>query len=264
MMGPAMTSALAKRLRSYLDLTTTEIDTLDLLERQRRPVAAGEVLMREGELTDRLVIIVDGWMHSSLTLPDGSRQILQLHFPGDLVGLSTLAWGMSGNTLTAVSTCTVATFPQEELTQLFRTLPRLAALFYTIAAAEQVSFSDRLASLGQTDARARIANLFLDIISRLRIGMPEAVTGGRFELPVTQSDIGAATGLTKVHVNRTLRRMEEEALIEREGRSVVLIDEKALVRIAGFRDRLRHIATEWLPSPTPRQSPPLMEVVAAR
>ncbi len=258
-----MTSALAKRLMTYLDLTTTEGETLGSLERRYRTLTPGEVLLREGDPTDQLFIVVEGWLHASLRLSDGARQILQLHFPGDLIGLSSLAWNKAGTTLTAISGCTVATFPQDDLTRVFRSHPRLAALLYTVAAAEQVAFSDRLASLGQTDARARIAALFLDILSRLRVGMPRAAIGNRFDLPLTQTDIGAATGLTKVHVNRTLRRMEEDGLIARDGRVVEIVREAELVAIAAFRDRLTHIATDWLPSATPRSYAPVSEAVTA-
>lgn len=255
----SMTSALAKRLMTYLDLTTTEGEILEGLEHRTRTLEHGEVLAREGERTDQLFIVVEGWMHASLRLTDGARQILSLHFPGDLIGLSTLAWNRAATTLTAVSEARVATFAQGELTNVFRSHPRLSALLYTVAAAEQVAFSDRLASLGQTDARARVAALFLDILSRLRVGMPQSVTGSRFDLHLTQTEIGAATGLTKVHVNRTLRRMEEEGLIARDGRIVEVLRESELGTIAAFRDRLSRISTDWLPTPTPRSYTPAAE-----
>ena len=69
-----------------------------------------------------------------------------------------------------------------------------------------------------------------------------------FELPLTQADIGDAVGLTKVHVNRTIREMERRGLIERIGKRVRIKNEAELAAQVGFVDRYAEIATDWLPA----------------
>jgi DNA-binding Lrp family transcriptional regulator len=70
---------------------------------------------------------------------------------------------------------------------------------------------------------------------------------GEFAIPLTQEDIGDATGLTSVHVNRMMRVLADDGLIERSGNVVRLIDEKRLAEQSGFIDRFDRLDTSWLP-----------------
>jgi CRP-like cAMP-binding protein len=67
-------------------------------------------------------------------------------------------------------------------------------------------------------------------------------TAERMQLPFTQEEIGDATGLTPVHVNRMLRSLEEEGLIQRQGRSVQVEDWARFQQAAGFDDAYLHAA----------------------
>jgi DNA-binding GntR family transcriptional regulator len=52
---------------------------------------------------------------------------------------------------------------------------------------------------------------------------------------VTQGDLGDATGLSLVHVNRTLRQLREDGLISvSKGRIVRLLDWQRLTEVAEF------------------------------
>lgn len=238
-------SALVDRLQHYVSLQPDERDALDWLERGRRRFSAHDVVVREGETSDRLYVVRSGWLHASTLLKNGDRQILRLHFPGDIMGTSSIAWGETSATITAVTDCVISDFPRAQLGRLFKKQSRLAALFYATFSAESVVMSDRLKSLGRTDAKSRIATLLLEIISRLRV--TDASLTDTFDLNLTQADIGDATGLTKVHVNRTLKEMDASGLIERHGRIIKLLDERAMIELCDFKDRLGDIATDWFP-----------------
>lgn len=238
-------SALAARLSHYLPLTTSERDAISHAERQERRVLAGHTLVEAGGPIDALFVVQQGWLHSSLRLPSGGRQILRFHYPGDLIGTSSIAWSRAAATLTAVSDCIVSDVPKANLGRLFGSEGRLGGLLYAIAAAENVALSDRLTSIGRMDALQRLATLLLDILARLRVTAGGVVD--TIELPLTQTDIGDALGLTKVHVNRTFREMEQRGMISRNGRRVTILDEAGLIEFTGFVDRHEEIATEWLP-----------------
>lgn len=240
-----MASELAAKLSRYLELTASERAVLAHLELHEKRLRGGDVLSREQEPSDLLWIVRGGWLQSSARLATGERQILRFHYKGDLIGLSSIAWAETAETLTAVSDCTVAPFQRRLLGRLFVAEPRLAAMLYAVAAAEAVVMSDRLQSLGRSDARARLCSILLGILSRLRHADPRITDS--FHLPLTQTELGDAAGLTKVHVNRTLRDMEAEGLIARAGRTVRILNEPAMVGLSGFKDRLEHIATDWLP-----------------
>ena len=53
--------------------------------------------------------------------------------------------------------------------------------------------------------------------------------------------------MTTVHVNRLLKELTQEGLIERDGRTVRLSGRAALVEACDFVDRYAEMATDWLP-----------------
>jgi len=239
-------SCLAERLSHYLRLSAGEQEALDRLEEQSRGFRRGAVIIRENEALRELYIVRSGWLHSSLVLGNGSRQILRFHFRGDVLGLPLLAFADSPDTVTAVTDVELCPFPRERVAALIADHPRLAALLVAMAIASRVSLADRLASIGRTPARARVSSLLCEIYGRLKIlGLAEDRT---VQLPLTQEEIGDATGLTSVHVNRMMRSLVEEGLIERQGSRLRILDEAGLCAEANFNDR-NALDTSWMPPP---------------
>ncbi len=236
--------ALAQKLGYHLALTYSERDALHWLERRERTFPAGSVVIEEGEETDSLFIVASGWLHGSTRLDNGGRQILRFYFLGDITTTFSLAWGISAATLTAVSNCTLFEVPRSALGKVCREYPRLGALFLAVSAAEQVALSDRLTSVGRTDALTRIGTLLLQIRTQLEV--IDGPSGATFELPLTLQDLGDATGLTKTHVGRTLKVLEQDGLIERDGKIIRIVGVEALAHRVAFKDRVTHIATDWL------------------
>jgi hypothetical protein len=68
---------------------------------------------------------------------------------------------------------------------------------------------------------------------------------GWFDLPLTQQDIGEACGLTSVHVNRTIRRLRDDHLIQLADRRARVNDVQALARIGEFRPDYLYLEDEF-------------------
>jgi CRP/FNR family transcriptional regulator, anaerobic regulatory protein len=239
-------SCLAERLGHHVRLSAGEQAALDRLEEQERPYRRGAVIIGEQESARELSIVRSGWLHSSAVLGNGSRQIMRFHFRSDIIGLPLLAFRTSPETITAVTDVTLAPFSRERLAALIGDHPRLAALLLALCVAGRVSLADRLASIGRTSARARVASLICEIYRRMRVlGLAQA---GGIQLPLTQEDIGDATGLTAVHVNRMMRGLADDGVIERTGGQLRVLDEDRLCVEANFVDRLG-LETSWLPPP---------------
>lgn len=240
-------SCLAERLAHYVALTAQEKNALASLEEQERSFKRGATVRREHDSARELFIVQKGWLHSCVLLGNGSRQIMRFHFPGDVVGLSSLALGKSSDSITAVTDVTLCPFDKDKLALLFNEHPRLAALIFTLSIAERVSLADRLASIGRTSARERVASLLCEVFARLRI--VEGAKLDEYLVPLTQEEIGDATGLTAVHVNRMMRGLVDDGLICRNGSTISGVDERRLAEEANFVDRYAQIDTSWLPKP---------------
>lgn len=240
-------SCFADVLSELIDLAPGERAALEKLEERQRHVRRGAVLQRENENAGELFILRKGLMMSYVLLDDGSRQILRFLFPGDMLGISSAIYREAPETLAALSDCVVSPFDRAELSKILIGHPRLSAMILVYSQIERVALTDRLAALGRTSAKARIAALLLELRNRLRA--TDKDIANVFALGLTQEEIGDATGLTSVHVNRMLRQLEEDRLIAREAGRVTLIDEPALARVANYVNRYKGLDLGWLPPP---------------
>lgn len=241
-------SCLVERLGHYLKLTSREEAAFVQLEGPERVYRRGALIRREHDRAQELYIVNSGWVLSFVLLDDGSRQILRLHLPGDMVGLCCAAFNEATESLVALTDVRLSPVEKVSLKRLFVEHPRLGALLFLIAQAEKVSLSDRLASLGRTSAKARVAALILDTVARLRV--MQADLGDSFAFPLTQEEIGDATGLTAVHVNRMIRALVEEGLIARHANQLTILQEERLIEVANYINRYAALDTDWLPPPT--------------
>lgn len=86
--------------------------------------------------------------------------------------------------------------------------------------------------MGRRTAASRIAHLLLEVFTRLKlIGR---VKDNSFRVPLTQVHLGEAVGVTSVHVNRTIRELRAQGLIEVVNGTVIIHDEDKLRELAGF------------------------------
>jgi CRP-like cAMP-binding protein len=239
-------NSLAERLSRGTRLTRSEQEALATLEEQERRVRRGTTVLREGEKARELFFVRSGWMHSSVVTGSGGRQILGFYFPGDMVGLPLLAFSESPATVTAVTDCETVPIPRDRIGALIISQPRIGALLLALSAAECTHGWERIASIGRNSARGRVSVLLCEIYFQLRrSGQAE---GNRVALPLTQEDIGDATGLTAVHVNRMMRSLVDDGIIERSSGHFTVTDEGRLCEEAGLEHR--RADTGWIPPPT--------------
>ncbi|OYY91175.1 MAG: transcriptional regulator [Sphingomonas sp. 28-66-16] len=239
------TSCFADRIGDLVALTAEERAALAGLEEQERHLRRGATLQRERDRVSELFILSKGIMMSFVLLDDGSRQILRFLFPGDMLAAANLVYREAPEAIVALTDAIVCPFERDALGALVESHPRLAAVILMHHQIERVALTDRLAALGRASAKARVAALLLEWRNRLR--NTDKGISTVFTLGLTQEEIGDATGLTAVHVNRMLRQLEEEALISRKAGRVTFLDERGLVRAAHYIDRHDGLDLSWLP-----------------
>ncbi|WP_380783328.1 Crp/Fnr family transcriptional regulator [Sphingomonas sp. R86520] len=216
------------------------------LEERPRELRRGTILLRENDPFSELYVLQRGMAMSYVLLDDGSRQILRFLFPGDMLAVSALVYRDSPETIVTLTDCTVCPFDRSVIGALITDHPRLSAIIMVVNQIEKVALTDRLAALGRTSAKARIAALLLEIRNRMR--MTDKTIGNAFTLKLTQEEVGDATGLTAVHVNRMLRQLEEDGLIARDNGRVTLTNEAQLARAANYINRFDGLDLRWLPA----------------
>jgi DNA-binding IclR family transcriptional regulator len=78
----------------------------------------------------------------------------------------------------------------------------------------------------------------------LRLRAVGLTDGNSCHFPLTQVDLADATGLTAVHVNRTLQELRRDGLVELQSKMLTIPDFKALQSAAMFNDNYLHLNRE--------------------
>ena len=65
-----------------------------------------------------------------------------------------------------------------------------------------------------------------------------------YDLPITQTELGDALGLSTVHVNRVLKSLEADGLISRQRRHIHFDNWRALQDAGDFTRRYLHISDQ--------------------
>jgi CRP-like cAMP-binding protein len=93
--------------------------------------------------------------------------------------------------------------------------------------------------VGQRQALERVAHLICECFERMRaVGLTDHVT---FELPVTQAELGDATGLSSVHINRTMQTLRKSGLVKSQGKVHTICDWRSLRETADFNPDYLHL-----------------------
>lgn len=196
-------------------------------------------MVREGERPDRSCLIVSGFAYRHKVTIEGARQIVSIHIAGDFVDLDGVLLSVADHNVQALTRCELACIPREALRALIGKHPKVAMAMWTDTLIDGSILREWVVNVGRRDARARIAHLLCEVARRLEIaGLAE---DSHYELPMTQEQIADATGLTPVHVNRTLMALAREGLIERNRRFLAIPDWAALRQAAGFSETYLHL-----------------------
>ena len=195
-------------------------------------VAAHVDFVQPGQQVDHSCLVVEGVVGRFGQNRDGDRQITCLHIPGDMADLPSVVSPKSGWGLGSLTSTTILRLPHIELRAIAAAHPGIAEAFWRDCVADGSIFSEWVVNVGRRDAITRLAHLFCEMgIRRERAGQGDRRA---FELQVTQGDLADATGLTNIHVNRTLRELRTRSIVTARAGIVTVHDWDAMVAIGDF------------------------------
>ena len=97
--------------------------------------------------------------------------------------------------------------------------------------AAQARHSERMLRLGKSSAETRVAYALIELCMRLTA--IHCAENCAFQVPLGQKQLGDFTGLSSVHVCRTLRRMNRQGLIKTQDHmDITIYDVPALAELA--------------------------------
>jgi CRP-like cAMP-binding protein len=160
------------------------------------------------------------------------------HFAGDLLGLQQLVLPRADHYAVAVTEARFAWISTRDLTSLLERYPKVNGALWREAMIAALISREWLLRGGRSDAKTKVAHLLCELAARQEAAAMGTATGtGR---PITQEQIADATGLTPVHVNRTLRALAEDGAVATTRRLVLINDWPALCRAGEFDPAYLH------------------------
>ncbi len=243
----AQSSCLVEKLGQFLSLSKADEALLAELEKDEESFKAHTNIRPLGHKAEHLCVVKQGWLYSYRLLPEGRRQVLDVHYPGDVLGMADLPFREHSTAVETATDCCLCPFPKSAMDRVFTQSPRMTALLFTLALVEQTVLLDRLCALGRMEARERIVYLLLEIQARLRLA-DCCSERDRFELPLTQAVIGDMLGLTNVYVSRMFSELEDDGLIGRDSSTVILKEPDQMTAMVDFKDRYAALDAGWFPA----------------
>ncbi|WP_157219712.1 Crp/Fnr family transcriptional regulator [Flavisphingomonas formosensis] len=195
---------------------------------------ARSIIVRENQPLTNCTLLLAGIAYRYKDTEEGKRQILALHYPGDFVDLHSYPLKRLEHTVGALTAVQMAVVPHDAICRLTETSSRLTELLWKSTLVDAAMNREWLTSVGARAGVARVAHLFCEAYVRLR--MIGGTRGWTFDFPLTQLDLGEATGLTSVHANRMLRRLREPGILTFRNGVASIGDWQKLCEIAEFDD----------------------------
>jgi CRP/FNR family transcriptional regulator, cyclic AMP receptor protein len=187
----------------------------------RRRFIEGDLLLRQGDPSDHVLLLLSGWGRVYATNPDGHETLIALRGPGDLVGeLAALnGWDRTAS-VQALTTIDVLQLLRPQFVECAHTHPAIAIGLIKQMAARLREVEETLTEVTTLDVSRRVATFVLRLADRHGTAGPDGITLG---MPISQQDIASRVGASLRSVTRALAQLRARGIICTRRRRIVVI-----------------------------------------
>jgi CRP-like cAMP-binding protein len=231
---------LIRRLSSVWELNEDEqealVDSLSVPKLVRR----GQDVVSHGTPASSVSVILSGAACRYRMLGGGQRQIAAFLLPGDIVDLFSPVLDVADHGVSTLTDCEVSRIPRKSFETLMAAYPNLSCAIWRYCLSQCSVLQAWLSNMRRRSAAERLAHLFCEQFVRLEsVGLAEP--GKPVGLHIVQSDLADATGMSSVHVNRTLQQLRKRNLIGRNPSLMEILDWAGLQELADFDPAYLHL-----------------------
>lgn len=217
------------RLRHVM--TEREMDLLENMVETVERVPDGTCILERGQLADRSTMLVDGFI-ARVIEDGGNRNIVGVQVPGDFVDLHAFALKRLDHDIMTVGPTMVAFVPHAALAEVVAKEPHLTRLLWFSTLLDAAIHREWILKLEQLRAGERLAHIIAELWHRLDfVGLADQ---HGFNMPLLQTHLANACGTTAVHINRVIKSLRSQGLLELNRGRVTIPDRAELERYAHF------------------------------
>jgi len=206
------------------------LDRLDAAIHVRQRIKRKETLYRPGDRFTALYAVRLGTFKTLALAEDGVEQITGYHMPGDVIGADGAGDERHTSHAVALEDSEVCVLPYNQLDRLSATVPELRHNLFRLASRDLCRDHAMMLSLGSRSAEARLTLFLLDLAERFRA---RGYSAREFVLRMTREEIASYLGLKLETVSRLFSSLQEQGLLQVQGRAVKLLDVNGLRKVVG-------------------------------
>ena len=206
------------------------IDRLDAAIRVRLRVKRKDTLFRPGDRFTALYAIRLGTFKTLVLAEDGLEQITGYHLAGDIIGADGVGDERHTSQAVALEDSEVCVLPFQHIDRLSATTPTLRHNLYRLVSRDLCRDHAMMLLLGSRPAEGRLTLFLLDVAERYRA---RGYSAHEFVLRMTREEIASFLGLKLETVSRLFSSLQEQGLLQVQGRAVKLLDVAALRAMVG-------------------------------
>lgn len=208
----------------FRGLSNSELTRVnDQLGRTRFP--AGAMILTASQPGEVTYIIIEGTLKVSVLERNGRELILALLGPGEIVGELSMAdrAGRSAD-VTALEPATLVWMDRHGFDQLRREIPTLTENLLRLMSRRLRLANGQLQAVATLDVHGRVARQLLVLADTLGEKLPNGAV--QIPLRVTQSDLAALVGATRVRVNEVLVGFTRRGFIEVDAKHRITVNDR--------------------------------------
>jgi len=159
-------------------------------------------IFAQGDPGRTVMVVVEGYVKLSVTMPSGREVVLDLADPGSVIGEIAVMndWPRSA-TATALSGCTMLAIDGRSFTRELAGAPEVMLAFIRLLSRRLRKTTAQVTENLELPAPVRLAKALIELAALHSRPTPQ---GPQIGLPLSQRELGAMTGLIRESINRHL------------------------------------------------------------
>lgn len=223
---------LLRKLRQHSRLDPGDVAAIRKLSFVYRELESGEDFCRQGDKATACAVVSKGMLARYHTMSDGKRQYISLHMSGDWADAQGLFLDHMDHSICAMDDASVYSIPHHELFALFKDRPQIGFVIWRETLIDASIFRMTITNNSSRHGAARLAHFFAEIYYRaVAVGLEE---GKSCSLPLSQTQLGEALGMSIATVNRNLQKLRRSGAAEWSGGLLTIKNWEKLTAIGGF------------------------------
>lgn len=185
-----------------------------------------QIIYYEGDSISGIHLILSGKVKAIKLNEDGREFVTGMYGPEDYIGIQAMLSGDQYNeTVEAVEDTTICFLPKDTVHQLLDNYTDIGQKFIKVLSSNLVEKEEQLLQLAYHSVRKRMAEILL------RLAKSTSDSEDQLSFRISREDLASMAGMATETVSRTLSDFKDEAIIEKKGSVIQILDQSKLQKM---------------------------------